>query len=160
MLRITDYLSKYEILSLQQFGFQRGKSAVDAIISFTEDLYASLNKGNYTMSLFLDLKKAFDTVNHDILLSKLHHYGIRGVSYQWLKNYLSNRKQHVKIGSCKSSSLNIKTGVPQGSILGPLLFLIFINDLPKVSNLSAVLFADDTTLYQNDSHQTNLIKYF
>ena len=106
----------------------------------------------------MDLSKAFDTINHDILLHKLRNYGIRGTALSWFKSYLSNRQQYVLNDKNKSSMLNIRCGVPQGSILGPLLFLIYINDITKSSStISFILFADDTNILYSHKHLTELI---
>ena len=100
-----------------------------------------------TCGLFLDFSKTFDTVNHNILLNKSHKYGVRGITLDWFRSYLLNRTQYVKIGDVESQPLNIICGIPQGSTLGPLLFLLYINDLPNSSTkLSFRLFADDTML--------------
>ena len=108
----------------------------------------AIDNNEYTAGVFLDLAKAFDTVNHEILLRKLDHYGIKGIVHDWFKNYLINRQQIVKYKLVKSDSMTIKCGVPQGSVLWPLLFLIYMNDISKCSKiLSFILFADDTNLF-------------
>ena len=108
----------------------------------------SLDTGEYVLGLFLDFTKAFDAVNHDILLQKLEHLGIRGISLNWFKSYLSNRSQYVDYSGVSSELQNIRCGVPQGSILGPLLFLLCINDLSRVSSLLfSMLFADDSNMF-------------
>ena len=105
----------------------------------------------------MDLSKVFDTIDHEILLDKLYHYGFRGVSHAWFTNYLSNRKQMVSYNSILSSSESVKCGVPQGSILGPLLFIIYMNDICFTSKLlSYILFADDTTVFYSNSNLDSL----
>ena len=117
------------------------------LFSITEKIREALDNNNFACGIFIDLQKAFDTVNHDILLQKLNHYGIRGVANAWFKSYLSNRTQFVSINGFVSNTNNIHVGVPQGSVLGPLLFLIYINDLNAAINYSTVHhFADDTNL--------------
>ena len=108
----------------------------------------SLDNGDKVIGIYLDFSKAFDTVNHDILLQKLYYYGIRGNAYEWFKSYLTDRVQYVTYSGVQSSPKKIQCGVPQGSILGPLLFLLYINDLPNVcANTMPFLFADDTNLF-------------
>ena len=115
----------------------------------TDKLIKSLENGEFVIGVYLDFSKSFDTVDHEILLSKLSHYGIRGKSLKWFQNYLSNRKQYVTYNGVSSQVNNITHGVPQGSILGPLLFLLYINDLGKIcSSTSSILFADDTNLFK------------
>ena len=117
------------------------------MLHFTEQIYKSLNQksSEKTLAIFIDLKKAFDTVDHDILLQKMNHYGVREKENLWFKNYLSEREQFVSINGVASTNEKIICGVPQGSVLGPLLFLIFINDLPNATDFLTLLFADDTT---------------
>ena len=118
------------------------------LIQITESIRNSIDNNEFGCGIFIDLKKAFDTVNHFILLSKLNHYGVRGKAYDWFQSYMSNREQFVCVNGHNSDSLSITSGGLQGSILGPLLFLLYINDLPNTSKLlSFHLFADDNNLY-------------
>ena len=119
-----------------------------AALELTESIYNSIDSKQHCAGVFIDLKKAFDTVNHKLLVEKLSFYGVRGVANAWLENYLMNRKQYVVVDNQASSIPFIKCGVPQGSVLGPVLFLLFINDICNVSNLlKFVLFADDTNIF-------------
>ena len=130
-----------------QYGFRPKHSTTHALINITERIRESLDQGKVACGIFVDLQKAFDTVNHDILLDKMHRYGIRGSASKWFKSYLSNRYQYVSLQGFDSNRTKIEHGVPQGSVLGPLLFLIYINDLPKAIKHSFVyLFADDTNM--------------
>ena len=146
--RLTEYLDKYHMLNTNQFGFRKNCSTSMAVINMLEKITKALDEKLYTIGIFIDLSKAFDTVNHQILLSKLSHYGIRGVALDWFNSYLCNRFQYVAINHVVSSRQKIFCGVPHGSILGPILFLLYINDITASSSLlQFVLFADDTNLF-------------
>ena len=146
--RLQKFLETCDVLFCMQFGFRSGHSTEHALISLTESIKTTLDNKRLGCGIFIDLQKAFDTVNHEILLNKLEHYGIRDTALAWFESYLTSRRQLVSINGYSSSMCSISCGVPQGSVLGPLLFLIYINDLPNVSSmLSFFLFADDTNIY-------------
>jgi hypothetical protein len=158
--QLTHFLDKFKILHPQQFGFQKQKSTSNAIAHLVESVLMAFEDRSDTYGIFCDLSKAFDCVDHGILLRKLDHYGIRGVPLGFFVSYLSNRQQMVDINGVRSSTALVKFGVPQGSILGPLLFLIYVNDLPLSLNQNdtIVMFADDTSLlvkYSKDTITTN-----
>ena len=156
--RLYEFLESHDILYKNQFGFRKKNSTIYALLEITEKIKESIDNGNYGCGIFIDLKKAFDTVNHKILLTKLEHYGIRGIALKWFESYLTNRKQFVFVNGESSEVKDILCGVPQGSVLGPLLFLLYINDLPNVSEkLMFYLFADDTNIYF-ESKSLNLLE--
>ena len=137
----------FNCLTELQFGFRANHSTSHALVSITEKIREALDTGHFACGIFIDLQKAFDTVDHGILVSKLEYYGARGITKNWFSSYLHNRKQFVTINGFKSSLKNVNFGVPQGSVLGPLLFLIYINDLNlSIKNSIVHHFADDTNL--------------
>ena len=160
--QLCSYFENKQILCPEQFGFRRGRSTLQSCVSLMQYLYNALDDGNNVLSIFLDFNKAFDSVEHGILLRKLSHYGIRGFVHDWVKSYLTNRKQYVHCNNVKSSYSNISHGVPQGSILGPFLFLVLVNDLPNCSaKFKFNLFADDSTISyifdHNELQRTSVI---
>ena len=145
--RFVSFFEENNTIHENQYGFRPGRSCEHALLNAQEVLSNTLNKNQIALLLFIDFSKAFDMVEHDILLAKLYNYGIRGVALDWIKSYLSNREQYVFLNGKKSAVANIKFGVPQGSILGPLLFVIYINDIPNVSELATfILYADDANI--------------
>ena len=156
--RLLKFINKTNILYKYQYGFRKNHSTEHALIELVDQIRSSIGENKMTCGIFIDLSKAFDTVNHQILLHKLEHYGIRGKALELFKSYLSNRKQYVQIDQSKSNTLPIACGVPQGSVLGPLLFLIFINDLPKCCPEGKTrLFADDTTIFFHSNNINDII---
>ena len=154
--QLYTYLTSNSILHPSQSGFRSGHSTNTALLDVSDFILENMNEGRATAAIFLDLKKAFDTVNHDILISKLHFYGIKGSALNWFISYLTNRSQIVTINSHFSDPQNINIGVPQGSILGPLLFIIYVNSLPDSVTCKCIMYADDTTLLCSSSDPISL----
>ena len=157
--RLNKFIDKENLLSKNQYGFRPKHSTALAIMELTEKISREIDNKNFLIGVFIDLQKAFDVINHSRLIWKLQKYGIRGIANKWITSYLKNRKQYVQINETKSDLWDINCGVPQGSILGPLLFLLYINDLPKASNtLQSILFADDTTLFYSGKNLKEVIE--
>jgi hypothetical protein len=144
--QLQNYFSNNDLFYNHQYGFREGYSTELALTEFIDRLNHILDKNETPFAIYIDLSKAFDTLDHTILLSKLRHYGIQNTELNWFSSYLTNRSQYVEINGVKSDMCTIQTGVPQGSILGPLLFLIYINDLYLASKFVSIMFADDTNL--------------
>lgn len=145
--KITCYFEKNSLFCPNQFGFRQGRSTTAAVIDFVDFALTCFERGEYCAATFCDISKAFDCVDHNILLQKLKLYNFDQLSLQYFQSYLSNRRQVVKINHNISNEVTMHMGVPQGSILGPILFLIYINDFPKhVTMGKCILFADDTTV--------------
>ena len=155
--RLYSFLVKYSILYSFQFGFRKAHSTYMALTCMLDKLHNALERGEYAIGIFIDFRKAFDTVDHGILLYKLYHYGVRG-AYDWFCDYFKNRTQLVSYHNIQSNYADISCGVPQGSILGPLLFRIYINDMAYVSTqLFSVLFAYDINIIGTNSDLKSLI---
>ena len=156
--RLNDYLTNLNVLCDEQYGFRKNHSPTLALIDLYDKISSALDRGDIAVGIFLDLSKALDTVNHNILFDKLEHYGIRGLALKWVKSYFSNRLQFVDFNGHVSSRFNISCGVPQGSILGPLFFLLYINDIVNASTaLQLILFADDTNVFLSGKDPEHLV---
>ena len=146
--RLSRFFEENEVLDPNQGGFRKGHSTINTISKLTHDIFEGINNGIITTTCFIDMAKAFDTVNHKILCSKLNEMGITGNTLTWVKNYLSERKQCTDANGVTSEQLDITCGVPQGSILGPLFFIVYVNDIKSsLKHCKHLLYADDTVLY-------------
>ena len=153
---LEKFLSRNNVVTEHQFGFCQGYSTEMAVADLCSTLQRNNDDGYFTCSIFVDLSKAFDTVNHNILLNKLEKYGIRNNMYQLLCSYLNNRKEYTECNNVKSDLKTVLCGVPQGSTLGPLLFYLYINDLPLHTKFHVHLFVDDTVLMMKGRNISNL----
>ena len=154
--QLSLYFESNKLFSDSQYGFRPNHSTEQATLELTDRIISAMDNNDVPIGIFLDLSKAFDTIDHAILLSKLEHYGVDGIPLQLVKSYLTNRKQYVKINEVNSNLLPINTGVPQGSILGPLLFIIYINDFARASSIfDFICYADDTTLFSTLNNLVN-----
>ena len=156
--RLATFIDKHNILYKYQFGFRQNHSTALALVTLVDSITSSLDNNQITLGICLDFSKAFDTIDHAILMKKLYSYGIRGISHDLIKSYISNRKQFVNYNGCSSTMKNINCGVPQGSILGPLLFILYINDISNVSHkVLPILYADDSNLFVKGNNIDEMI---
>ena len=152
------FIDKYKLLTDSQYGFRSNLSTALALTELTEEITNATDNKKFAIGTFIDLKKAFDTINHNILITKLEQYGIRGVVLNWVRSYLERRQQFVMMDGFKSECLDIVCGVPQVSVLGPMLFNMYINDICNVSkSLKFILFADDTNILVSGENLQQLL---
>ena len=156
--RIIKFIQKHKILCRLQFGCREGHSTTHALQELLEKIYANLDNRKICLGIFLDLSKAFDTIDHSILLAKLQHYDLRGKICEWFASYLSNRKHYTFADGTNSSYGLISKGVPQRSVLGPILFTLYVNDMPYSTTLEPRLFGDDTSISSSGDNLQDLNK--
>ena len=154
--RLSNFFEKNNIIHPSQYGFRQNLSTTHTMLDKMSKINNHINKKKFTGLIFLDLRKAFNTVSHDILLKKLHHYDVRGVVYILLQSYLTERKQFVYINGSYSTTKTIQFGVHQGSNLGHIVFSIYVNDIFNIFDFTPVLYADDTCLYVKASKEKDL----
>ena len=156
--KLVNHMERNNLFNKSQHGFVSGRSCTTQLLEFMEEATQALDRGEDVDVIYLDFAKAFDKVPHKRLLKKLSGYGIKGKVYNWIKEFLSNRKQRVVINGMQSEWRKATSGIPQGSVLGPILFLIFINDMPEVLNCCMKLFADDAKLYSPIKEENDRIR--
>ena len=155
--QVCDYLQHHGILHHAQSGFRPKHSTQDVLLKTVDDWRFSLSRNEVVGAVFVDLSKAFDSIGHELLLQKLDCYGFRGTPLEWFRSFLTGRKQRVVVGGEESQWFDLHSGVPQGSILGPILFSLFVNDLPvSLTRSEVMLYADDTTIYLSDTNTLSL----
>ena len=159
LTQLNSFFQSNSLISRNQFVFKANTSTEIAVSKIYDEYVQNIEEKKITCSIYLDISKAFDTVNHQLLLKKLDRYGVRGLPLEILKSYLSNRHQYTSISGNFSSSLPIFSGVPQGSVLGPFLFSVFINDLPLITILKSTLFADDACLSYSHNSISQIERY-
>ena len=156
-IQLYAYLKNNEIITSKQFGFRPKLSTGTALAHFTDNILLNMDAGSFVDAVFLDLSKAFDTVDHHLQLQKLTNIGLTSYTTQWFRSYLINRSQITLVGDADSAATKMPVGIPQGSILGPLLFLIYVNDLPDCHLASdIILYADDTVIYYSTKNVSDL----
>ena len=157
--RLMDFLNRFNQIYTRQFGFRKAHSTTDTLINIVERIRKCLDKGEFACGVFVDLQKAFDTIDHNLLLNKLSMFGICDNELRWMESYLVNRMQSVFTGGVSSSPQPVVSGVPQGSILGPILISLYVTDLPDcLQNSEVLMYADDTVIYYSASDPSQLIR--